>query len=69
MINNKQQVDEMRGFGEGARTLSAGVAAHFAKGPVEWPGMAQIGDLQAKYGVFMEAGACTVFTNLGDKMK
>jgi len=46
-----------------------GVAAHFAKGPAEWPGMAQIGDLQAKYGIFMEAGACAVFTNLGDKMK
>ena len=46
-----------------------GIASHMAKGGEEWPGMKELGGMVEKYGVFMEAGACSVFTNLGAKMK
>ena len=42
---------------------AAGIASHMAKGSTEWPGMAKLGEMGAKYGVFMEAGATKVFTN------
>ena len=47
----------------------SGIASHMAKGGAEWSGMADLGPKHEKYGVFMEAGSCAVFTNLGDKMK
>jgi len=46
-----------------------GIGSHMAKGPVEWDGMKELGPMQEKYGAFIEAGACTVFTNLGPKME
>ena len=46
-----------------------GVASHMAKAGAEWAGMPDLPVKHEKYGVFMEAGSCSVFTNLGDKMK
>ena len=46
-----------------------GIASHMAKGGAEWSGMPDLGPKHGKYGVFMEAGSCSVFTNLGEKMK
>lgn len=46
-----------------------GIASHMAKGAAEWPGMKDLGPNCEKYGVFIEAGSCSVFTNLGTKMK
>ena len=45
-----------------------GIGSHMEKGTADWPGMKEIGSMSEKYGVFMEAGACSVFTNLGEKM-
>ena len=47
----------------------SGIASHMAKASAEWPGMADLPSYSEKYGVFMEAGSCAVFTNLGAKMK
>ena len=46
-----------------------GIGSHLAKAGADWPGMADLGPNQGKYGVFIEAGSCSVFTNLGAKMK
>jgi len=43
---------------------AAGIGSHMEKGTKDWPGMAKLGEMGAKYNVFMEAGATSVFTNL-----
>ena len=45
-----------------------GISKHMEKGGAEWPGMKDLGPWHAKYGVFMEAGSCSVFTNLSDQV-
>lgn len=42
----------------------AGIASHMEKGGADWSGMAELGPMHAKYGVFMEVGACSVFTTM-----
>jgi len=45
---------------------AAGIGSHMEKGTKDWPGMAKLGEMGAKYNVFMEAGATSVFTCLSD---
>ena len=42
----------------------AGIASHMEKGGADWSGMGELGPMHGKYGVFMEVGACTVFTSM-----
>jgi len=43
---------------------AAGIGSHMEKGTKDWPGMAKLGEMGAKYNVFMEAGATSVFSCL-----